>query len=294
MQEFEHLSGRFSSQDIGLGWLHGLTLRTATEAASLNPHCHPHMEIILCLRGELTYKIKSFDPVPLGADMGIVIPAQYQHALKNNSELPGERLGLHLLDKMPKTREYAIFSAEDYSHFQETLSKAAAQPFRLSPSLKASARELADYLKRPQDSICPSERGLVRILCCSILYNLIRILSEPLTSAKPQLMEEAVRYLDEHYAEPFRIEDLVRHMGYSRASLFTLFKRHTGLSPNDYLVRLRVKKARKLLSSPSPTINEIATATGFKTPEYFSSVFHRFVGQTPSEFRHGKLTIPGP
>jgi len=289
--EFEHLSGRLTSREIGLGWLDGLTLRTAFEAASISPHCHQHMEVILCLRGEINYKIDGYRPVLLGADRGIVIPAQRRHALKNNSELPGERLGLHLLGKMTKSRAYAIFSDDDYLDFQRILTTAAAHPFRLSPSLKNSARELADYLKRPRASIHSSEYGLIRILSCSILYNLVKTLSEPRVSPKPQLMDEAVSYLKAHWNEPFRIDNLVRHMGYSRASLFTLFKRHTGLTPNDYLVRLRINHAREMLVRQTPNIAEIAGATGFKSPEYFSAVFHRYVGRTPSEFREQRGVI---
>jgi len=283
--EFEHLSGQLTAQEIGLGWLDGLTLRKASMAVSMKPHWHRHVEVIFCLRGELTYEIDGFDPITLGADMGIAIPARRVHALKNNSESPSERLGLHVLGKMNPNREYAIFSNEDYREFLNILSSAVAQPFRLSPSLKTAARELADFMQRPPETIRSSERSLIRILCCSILYNLIRSLSTPQGTAHPQLMDEAVRYLQTHYAEPFRAEALVRHMGYSRASLFAQFKRHTGLSPNDFLVRFRIEKARELLNDESLSITKVAAATGFSSPEYFSAVFRRYVGKTPSAYR---------
>jgi len=284
-REFEHLSGRLSAQDIGLGWLDSVTLRTASEAASVRPHQHAHMEVILCLRGELVYEIDGFDSISLGADMGIVIPARYRHALKDNADTPGERLGLHLLRTMSRRREYAIFSNDDYFHFQKILTAAAATPFRLTPSLKSAARELAEYVRRPSASVKPTERGLIRILCCSILYNLVRTLSAPQVTARPQLMDEAVRYLQAHYAEPFRADALVRHMGYSRASLFALFKRHTGLTPNDFLIRLRIGKAREMLLDPSLSVAQVAAETGFASPEYFSAVFRRYAGKTPSAYR---------
>jgi len=284
-KEFEHLTGRLTSRDIGLGWLDGLTLRTASRAVSVKPHSHKHMEIILCLRGEITYDIRGFEPIVLGADMGLVIPARYRHTLNDNAESPGERLGLHLLDKMTRNREYAVFSGEDYRAFQQALLNAAARPFRLPPALRASARELADYLRRSGEGLASPERGLIRILCCSILYTLVKTLSDPPASPQPQLMEEAVRYLKAHVAETFRIDSLVRHMGYSRARLFALFKRHTGLTPNDYLVRLRIEKARELLSGSALPIARIAKVCGFGSPEYFGAVFRRYVGMTPGVYR---------
>ena len=282
---FENLSGQMTSSEIGLGWLDGVTLRTTPKAVSVRPHQHQHMEVILCLRGELSYEIDGHPPVSLGADMGIVISARTRHALRHDSESPGERVGLHLLRSMASHRDYAVFSAADYAGFQRILSTAAGRSFHLSPALKASARELARFLKRPGDGISSSERGFVRILCCSILYNLAKALSDPQTAVRTQLMEEAVRYLEAHYAEPIRADDLVKHMGYSRASLYTLFKRNTGLTPNDYLVRLRIDKTKALLESTAQPIAKVAAAAGFSSSEYFSSVFRRYVGLTPTGYR---------
>lgn len=283
---FENLSGQMSSDEIGLGWLDGMTLRTSTRAVSVSPHQHQHMEVILCLRGELSYEIDGHPPVSLGADKGLVINARTRHALRNNAESPGERIGLHLLRTMSSHRDFAVFKAKDYADFQRILSAVVSRPFRLSPQLKSDARKLAGFLKRPADSISSAERGFVRILCCSILYNLVQTLSGPQPAANgPQPMDEAVRYLEERYAQPFDVGDLVRRMGYSRASLYALFKRHTGLTPNDYLIRLRVEKAKSLLESSDRSITSISDAVGFSSPEYFSAVFRRYIGQAPSGYR---------
>lgn len=283
---FENLSGQMSSDEIGLGWLDGMTLRTSARAVSVRPHRHQHMEVILCLRGELSYEIDGHPPVSLGADKGLVINARTRHALRNNAESPGERIGLHLLRTMSSHRDFAVFKAKDYADFQRILSAVASRPFCMSPQLKSDARKLAGFLKRPSDSISSAERGLVRILCCSILYNLVQTLSGPQPAANgPQPMDEAVRYLEERYAQPFDVRDLVRRMGYSRASLYALFKRHTGLTPNDYLIRLRVEKAKSLLESSDRSITSISDAVGFSSPEYFSAVFRRYIGQAPSGYR---------
>lgn len=283
---FERVSGQMTAPEIGLGWIDGLTLRTVSKAVSVRPHQHSHMEVILCLRGELVYRIEGSKPIPLGSDMGIVIPAHIQHSLKDDSETPGERIGLHLLKSMSAHHNYAVFSQEDYANFQKSLSKTAKLPFWLSPALKATSRELSGFLKRPSGDICSSEYGKIRILCCSILYNLVKTLSAPPSTIKPQLMDEAVRYLESHYAESLHTEDLVKHMGYSRARLFTLFKRYTGLTPNDFLIRFRINKAKEMLIASTLPVAKVAISTGFSSPEYFNTVFKRYVGITPAEYRH--------
>lgn len=54
------------------------------------------------------------------------------------------------------------------------------------------------------------------------------------------------------------------------------------MTPNDYLQRLRVHQARQLLADPARTITDVAFATGFASSQYFSKVFRKYVGVTPT------------
>ena len=98
-------------------------------------------------------------------------------------------------------------------------------------------------------------------------------------------MEDAVKFLEDHYAERIRIVDIVRHIGYGRARLFELFKRHTGLSPNDYLLRFRIRKAQDLLVQTDLSVREIARRIGMLDSSYFSIMFKRQTGRSPSSYR---------
>ena len=73
-------------------------------------------------------------------------------------------------------------------------------------------------------------------------------------------------------------------MGYGRTQLFHLFKQHTGLSPNEYLVRFRVKKAKEMLTQTSMSIVAVAKATGFSSVSYFNKVFLKYEGSRPIAF----------
>ena len=85
--------------------------------------------------------------------------------------------------------------------------------------------------------------------------------------------------------EKFSIERLVAHVGYSRTHVFTLFRKATGLTPADYLTRLRIRRARELLRSTDLPAAEIAAACGFATPSAFNAVFKRTTGVTPISWR---------
>ena len=282
---YEHLSGRLDADEIGLGWLDGVTVLESVKALSTRPHAHPHTEVIFCLKGEFTYRIDTVGEVSLGAGMGLVIPAHTRHSLLDDVDTPGKRLGFHLFGQMKPNRRFAVFTPSDYDGFLGKLLSKACVPFKLPSSQLVSVKRLAAFLGPNADVPTSSEKGLVRILCCSILYDTVVTLSGPLIPVCPQLMEDAVKFLEDHYAERIRVTDLVHHIGYGRARLFELFKRQTGLAPNDYLLRFRIRKAQELLAKTPLPIHEIARSVGIQDSSYFSTVFRRQTGSSPTSYR---------
>ena len=81
------------------------------------------------------------------------------------------------------------------------------------------------------------------------------------------------------------IEVLAQSCGISNRSIFRLFKKYIGVTPHAYRQRLQMEKARYLLKNTSESIKEIAEKLGFRTAFYFSSVFSRSVGVSPSDYR---------
>ncbi|MEC0249460.1 AraC family transcriptional regulator, partial [Paenibacillus chitinolyticus] len=110
------------------------------------------------------------------------------------------------------------------------------------------------------------------------------------TDAGRRQIDRAVRWLQLQYAQPVTIEQLAQHMGYHRTYLSKLFRQHTGLTPTQFLLKIRMERA-KLLMTEGSTIEQIAYSVGFSDPLYFSKQFKKWFGCTPSEYRvkHGRL-----
>ena len=103
---------------------------------------------------------------------------------------------------------------------------------------------------------------------------------------KEQLVESVKQYLDDHYGEKITTKDLSKKFGLVPSYLSTLFRQEQGMSPSDYLNRLRIEKAKVLLlENIFLTVREIAEITGYADQLYFSKVFKKETGMTPSEFR---------
>jgi AraC-like DNA-binding protein/mannose-6-phosphate isomerase-like protein (cupin superfamily) len=273
---YQNISAKLAAKEIGLGWLSGITAWRTSRAVSMDSHQHPHIELLFCLKGNLIYEISSYGAITVSEGSGLVIPAHTRHILKDGTDAPCERLGLHVTSTICRRCPFRVFTPADFKILHSTLMAKAAFPFHLDSKLLASVKELAALIY--DESKSSIGNGFLRALCCTILYRTAEILSKPIIPAQPQMMDEAIRFLEENYARKIGIDDLAQRMGYGRTRLFHLFKQHTGLTPNEYLVRYRIDMAKELIRKHSMPINKIARATGFSTESYFRSVFKKYTG----------------
>jgi signal transduction histidine kinase/DNA-binding LacI/PurR family transcriptional regulator/AraC-like DNA-binding protein/ActR/RegA family two-component response regulator len=99
------------------------------------------------------------------------------------------------------------------------------------------------------------------------------------------LVKRAVAYFQQNYDQALTRSMVADEIGVSNDYLSTIFKRELGLTLWDYLNRYRITCARRLLDGSNQTITEVAHAVGFDDPAYFSRIFRRLVGMSPSAYR---------
>jgi AraC-like DNA-binding protein len=97
-------------------------------------------------------------------------------------------------------------------------------------------------------------------------------------------IDQALRLIALQYGQQLSIEGIARMLGYHRAHLSRLFKEATGLSPMQYLFKVRMKKAEELLAGEL-TIAQIAASVGYQDPLFFTKQFHKWCGMSPTDFR---------
>ena len=99
------------------------------------------------------------------------------------------------------------------------------------------------------------------------------------------LTKKAKKYIDENYAQPITLEDISREINVSPQYFSKLFKEETGKNFIDYLTGIRMEVAKELLSQGDLSIKEIGYRIGYNDPNYFSRIFKKTVGVTPTEYR---------
>lgn len=109
------------------------------------------------------------------------------------------------------------------------------------------------------------------------------------------LVKQALAYIRANFRRPITLEEVAREVHVSHYYLSHLLSRESGKSFTDHVTALRVGKARELLASSDLGVSEIAAEVGFADGNYFSRVFKRVTGSTPSAFRRqNRQQVPAP
>ena len=98
-------------------------------------------------------------------------------------------------------------------------------------------------------------------------------------------------YIETHYKEDIALLDVAGVFGYSDVYFCKLFKQNFGKNFITFLNEFRMNKAKELLANPAINIKDISLLAGYRDANYFTRVFKRMVGKTPSEYRNEVATI---
>ena len=104
-----------------------------------------------------------------------------------------------------------------------------------------------------------------------------------------KLISDITTFIDEHYSEDIALQDIASVLGYSDVYFCKLFKQNFGKNFITYLNEYRMAKAKELLANPLINIKDVGQKAGYRDANYFTRVFKRMVGMTPSEYRIGVL-----
>ncbi len=108
----------------------------------------------------------------------------------------------------------------------------------------------------------------------------------PIATLSDRIVENFVNVINQQYQKhDLDINHIADTMGMHRTTLSKLFKKKMGISPVDYLISVRVRKALSMLKESNLNITEIAAMTGYDDSNYFTKVIKKATGMTPKQFR---------
>lgn len=178
--------------------------------------------------------------------------------------------GIEFLEKasgeFPEAR-FIVISGFDYFSYAKVAIKSGAIDYLLKP---INRDELNAAIDRAIASLDPG--------------------AAPAPASREFSPEEAVslirRDIDEHYSQPLKISHYAKQFFFTQEHLTRLFRQHYQVSIQEYLLQVRMTRARELLSDPDIKIQEVAARVGYSDNNYFSKAFRSFYGISPTNYRN--------
>lgn len=231
--------------------------------------------LIYCTEGRGWYRVKD-KTYPVEKNQYIIIPSGEPYSFGADEEDPWTIYWLHFRGKLcdsfsPLHPSPATILPSDYSRLQDR--------FRLFEEIYScfSMGYIKEYMV--YSSMC-----LYMFLASFVYLEQYRHLTIPAQKEYP-FSSRVIHYMQENIEHTLTLEQVAAYFKYSPSHFSMLFQKDTGVSPINFFIRLKIQKACQYIELTSLKLNEIATKLGFEEPAYFSRIFTKIMGMTPSAYR---------
>lgn len=162
-------------------------------------------------------------------------------------------------------------------------------PMKLYSSLIGS---FLSHHAKLYDAVCREPR--FRLKCNSIVYDflsdIIQMYRKDIhNEMKYMNISKAVTYMEQNYTKPISNKILADLCSVSQDCFIRTFKMYYDITPKKYILDLRINKAKEMLVTQPITIGEVAYALGFESPTYFTNMFKKKVGVSPSQYKNRRI-----
>lgn len=148
--------------------------------------------------------------------------------------------------------------------------------FKARPETAAVFTYILNEFKKVQ----PNEHKI-----SSLIMNLLSMLAYQEQKENNSPAYAAIAYMHDHLADNIPVDHLAEEVSLSKYHFSRIFKQQTGYAPHEYLVNLRVQKAKEFLCNTRKSVEETAEHCGFSSPSNFIRAFHKQTGFTPASYR---------
>jgi AraC-like DNA-binding protein len=252
---------------------------------------HDGIEILFMQSGEACWDLPDDHFSRATGSQAVIFPAGQRHRISNGVYTPCRLLWMVFQPREIATGSARLFLGQEIDALFE-LAKGQEKPVDLPENCHRTLGELCNRLTDERLMIGSSPMmAEVRSKIYSSVTSFWEVCSNGRHSgSQSKLVRRAATLLregaeDEDGDKDESIADVARQLGYGKSRLYSLFTREVGMAPNDYRQRLRIKRCCERLTKSSDSVTVIGIDNGFHSSQYFSRVFKKYVGVTPTDYR---------
>ncbi|MCX8130734.1 MAG: AraC family transcriptional regulator [Clostridia bacterium] len=256
---------------------------------SMEPNMHDFFEMVYIKKGDAVFEIAG-KPAHIGPNDIIIIKPNQPHKFIVKSEAGCEFIVLNFKFTNQVGGEISETSLEDFLNF---VSGKETGPFI---SLKVSQKNeiitlLNRILKEREGSDLGSE-FLNYLLVMELFIFISRALKMEWESSikykspkLKELIEISAKFINNNFEREISLSDIAKFVFLSPSYFTRAFKEEMGISPINYLLKVRVGRAKELLKETDLKISDIALNVGFSNQQRFNEIFKKYSGYTPLQYR---------
>lgn len=242
-------------------------------------HVHEFDELVIARSGSGMNYING-QPSPICRGSVICVRANQTHFLDQLENL-------HLTNVLILPKRFKHVSQETVAELLARQGGNDAQSYVISGSTLRRVESLLNRIADESDHRVEYSEQMIELLLAQLMIELWRGQPEEngSTEEKDERLTGLLRHINTHFDEEVDWDQLAERFAIPLRTLSRKVTDVTGMSPNNYLTRIRLCHAMRLLRESDKNITEIAFACGFNDSNYFSSRFHRETGTTPLKYR---------
>jgi len=254
---------------------------------SLPKHLNPGIEICMILKGRFEWDVAGRNCLLYPGDATVTMPWQ-EHGGAYGAMDVGKLTWIIITPEKFKEEgalklgRWSSIPISEQREIGQLLRKAGKPYFRTDDYLKHIFSELYGALEKKKP-----RPWRVNHLLDELLFHVSRKITEPSPFRKfvfdIGLVEKRIMA---DLTRKWTLPDLEKITGYGKSMLNVMFRQQTGFSSKSYLVHLRVTSSKQMLEQRDKPITRIAYECGFTSGQQFSSVFKKYTGRRPSDFRN--------
>ena len=193
----------------------------------------------------------------------------------------GLELATHISSNIPNT-DIILLTGDDEFNFARTAIRIGVADYLLKPLRDGELHSILDRLASKRNN-----SDMNGDLTKNITLQSQAAVKSDVVAGNPNILIQRVRnYIERHYCEQISLSEVADLMDVNPTYLSSIFESEQGESYSKYVLRLRIERAALLLRThPVGNISDIATDVGYLSAKHFISVFKKYYGMTPSEFR---------
>lgn len=241
-------------------------------------HSHEFDELVIVFAGNGIHMWNGHEsPITCG-DL-FYIHAEDKHGFRSVN-------ALNLVNILYKPQQFALKSVID-RYIPAPNAPCSERHWQINLSFLAQIQQVIEQISPECQKADRSAIDLSETLFLQLAILLYRFRHQPdsATLSSAHQLDILFSYLHKSIDKPFSLPNFAKEYQISTSSLRRLFKARTGMTVNHYLQQLRLCQAASLLRETDLSISEIAARCGYDDSNYFSSVFHRHMRQTASQYR---------